>query len=290
MMTTITTLFLPAALAVIMLGLGLSLTVGDFQRVARAPKAVTVALIAQVLVLPAVAFGLCHLFRLPPEMSVGLMLLAASPGGTSANLFSHLAHGDVALNVTLTAVNSVLAIVTLPILLGLSLTVFMGEAREVGFQYGKLVQVVIVVIAPVGLGMLVRRYRPTIAARADAPVRKLSVLLLAMIIALVLVQSHKTIAAHLLDAGGAALSFNLLSLAAGYWLPRLLGLARKQCIAIGMEIGVHNSGLAITLALSPLVLNNPAMAIPATLYSPIMMITAGTFAAYLTRRKAGPEG
>ena len=283
-MTTITTLFLPAALAIIMLGLGLSLSVADFQRVARAPKAVAIALVAQVLVLPAAAFGLCHLFRLPPELAVGLMLLAASPGGTSANLFSHLAHGDVELNVTLTAVNSVLAIVTLPILLGLSLATFMGEAREVGLQYDKLVQVVVVVIAPVGLGMLVRAFRPSLAARADRPVRKLSVLLLAMIITLVFVQSHKTIAAHLLDAGGAALAFNLLSLAAGYWLPRLAGLGRPQCIAIGMEIGVHNSALAITLALSPLVLNNPAMAIPATLYSPLMMLTAGAFAAWMTRR------
>lgn len=288
-MITITTLFLPAALAVIMLGLGLGLTGADFQRVARTPKAVAVALVAQVLVLPAIAFGLCHLLGLGPELSVGLMLLAASPGGTSANLFSHLARGDVALNVTLTAVNSVLAILTLPLILGLSLAWFVGESREVGLQYGKLVQVVVVVIAPVGLGMLLRRYRPGIAARADGPVRKLSVLLLAMIIGLVFVQSRATIAAHLVDVGTAALAFNLLSLGIGYWLPRLLGLGQKQSIAIGMEIGVHNSALAVTLALSPLVLGNPTMAIPATLYSPIMMITAGTFAAWMTRgqRRAG---
>jgi BASS family bile acid:Na+ symporter len=287
-MTTITTVFLPVALAIIMLGLGLTLTTADFRRVLTQPRAVAIALAAQVLLLPLVAFALCYLLALPPTLSVGMMLLAASPGGTSASLFSHLARGDVALNVTLTAVNSVLAIVTLPLLLGLSLGYFLGEAREVALQYGKLVQVATLVIAPVGVGMLLRAFRPAFAAACERPVRKLSVLLLAMIIALVFVQSHATIRAHLLDVGGVALAFNLLSLAIGYWLPRLLGLGDRQCVAIGMEIGVHNSGLAITIALSPLVLNNPAMAIPATLYSPIMMLTAGAFAAWTVRQQRGP--
>lgn len=289
-MTTITTVFLPVALAIIMLGLGLSLTTADFRRVLTEPRAVAVALAVQVLLLPAIAFALCQLLALPPALSVGVMLLAASPGGTAANLFSHLAHGDVALNVTLTAVNSVLAIVTLPLLLGLSLNFFLGEAHEVGLQYGKLVQVVTIVVIPVGIGMALRAFRPALAAACARPVRQLSVLMLVLIVALVFTQSQATIRAHLADVGGAMLGFNLLSLAIGYWLPRLIGLGERQCVAIGMEIGVHNSALAITIALSPLVLNNPAMAIPATLYSPVMLLTAGAFAAWSLHRHPAAVG
>src|ERR1041385_3063312 len=113
--STATTVFLPVALGIVMLGLGLSLTVADFTRVVRYPKATIVALVCQILVLPAVCLGLVRLFDLDPVLAVGMMVLAASPGGTTANLFSHLARGDVALNITLTAINSVLAVVTLPI-------------------------------------------------------------------------------------------------------------------------------------------------------------------------------
>src|SRR5690606_20857622 len=125
--TLLTNLLLPLALGVIMFGLGLSLTIDDFRRVARYPRAVLVGLFLQTGVLPCAALALALLFRLPPELAVGLMLLAASPGGATANIYSHLAHGDVALNITLTAINSVLCLVTLPVILNLSLQYFLGE-------------------------------------------------------------------------------------------------------------------------------------------------------------------
>jgi len=284
MMSTISTIYLPIALAIIMLGLGLSLTVDDFRRVLTQPRAVAVALVVQVILLPLVAFALCYAFVLTPEFAVGLMLLAASPGGTSANLFSHLARGDVALNITLTAVNSLLAIITLPLMINLALLHFIGEGKSVPLQFGKVAQVVAIVIVPVLLGMLLRNRRPRLAIRFEQPVKIFSMVFLLAIVGLVMVSGWKAITAHLPSVGGAMLSFNLLSLTIGYQLAKLAGLGRAQATAIGMEIGVHNSALAIALALSPLLLNSPTMAIPATLYSPIMMVTAGAFAWWLTRK------
>lgn len=284
-MTTITAAFLPIALAIIMLGLGLSLTTADFRRVLTEPRAVALALATQIVVLPALAYALCRLLALSPELSVGVMLLAASPGGTAANLFSHLARGDLALNITLTAVNSVLAIVTMPLLLGLSLQLFLGESRNLGLQYGKLVQVLLMVITPVAIGMLIRRLRPALAVASERPVKWLSMLMVLLIATVVYTQSASTIAAHLVDVGGAMVAFNLLSLAIGYALPRLLGLAERQCVAISLELGIHNSALAITIALSPLVLNNPTMAVPAVLYSLSMLLTASLFAGWTLRQQ-----
>ncbi len=283
MMSTISTIYLPMALAIIMLGLGLSLTVDDFRRVLTQPRAVAVALVVQVIVLPSVAFGLCYAFALSPAFSVGLMLLAASPGGTSANLFSHLARGDVALNITLTAVNSLLAIITLPLMINLALLHFIGEGKSVPLQFGKVAQVVAIVIVPVLVGMLLRNRRPVLAIRFEKPVKLFSLVFLLTIVVLVVVSGWKAITEDLPRIGGAMLSFNLLSLLIGYQLAKLAGLGQPQATAIGMEIGVHNSALAISLALSPLLLNSPTMAIPATLYSPIMMLTAGSFAWWLTR-------
>src|SRR3546814_14520884 len=125
-----------------MLGLGLSLTIAEFTRVRKQPKAVLVALVCQLLILPVICFGLVLLFQLPPVLAVGMMLLAASPGGTTANLFSHLFRGDVALNVTLTAVNSVIAVVTLPLITNFALGYFEPEDADgpLGLQFTKVLQ------------------------------------------------------------------------------------------------------------------------------------------------------
>ena len=166
---------LPVALAVVMFGLGLSLTVEDFVRVRRHPAAVVVALVCQLVLLPAVCFGLVLLFGLPPLLAVGMMLLAASPGGTTANLFSHVFRGDVALNITLTAVNSVLAVVTLPLVANFAIGHFTTGGDGLDLQFDKVVQVFAIVLIPVVLGMLVRRRSPGFADRMDRPVRIFSV-------------------------------------------------------------------------------------------------------------------
>ena len=171
-------IFLPAALGIIMLGLGLSLSLADFARVVQFPKPVLVGLVCQILLLPVVCFFIAKGFGLAPALAVGLMLLAASPGGTSANLYSHLAHGDVALNITLTAVNSVIAILTMPIIVNLSLNHFMAADQTLPLQFGKVLQVFAIVLGPVAIGMLIKRQMPGFAARMDKPVKILSGLFL----------------------------------------------------------------------------------------------------------------
>ncbi|MFC3551675.1 bile acid:sodium symporter family protein [Lysobacter cavernae] len=281
------TVLLPLALGIIMLGLGLSLTLDDFRRVAQQPKPVLVALVCQTLLLPLVCFALAKAFGLAPALAVGLMLLAASPGGTTANLYSHLAHGDVALNISLTAVNSVLAVVTLPLVVNLSLAHFMGDGATIPLQFDKVLQVFLIVLVPVAIGMAARARQPAFAQRMNRPVRIVSVLFLVAIIALAVVKDWPTLVQHAPTIGLAALAFNLVSLTVGYGVPRLLGLARRQAIAIGMEIGIHNGTLAIAVALSPTLLNNPTMAIPAAIYSLIMFVTAALFGWAVSRDRAG---
>jgi bile acid:Na+ symporter, BASS family len=282
----ITTVLLPIALGVIMLGLGLALTIADFKRVIVYPKAVAVGLACQMLVLPFACLGIAHAFGLHPAFAVGLMLLAASPGGATANLFSHLAKGDVALNITLTAVNSVLSLITLPLIVNLSLAHFMGEDRSIPLQFSKVISVVAVVLVPVAIGMVIRSKRPDLADRLDKPVRILSAVFLVLVIASAIIKERAILGGAFREVGLAALAFNLASLAVGYFIPRIARVERRQAIAIGMEIGIHNGTLAITIASSPHLLNNGAMAIPAAIYSLIMFFTAAAFGLFVARRRA----
>ena len=144
--SALTTIGLPVALGIIMFGLGLSLTLGDFARVAKQPKAVIIALLCQLIVLPAICFGLVLAFQLPPVLAVGMMMLAASPGGTTANLYSHLFRGDIALNISLTAVNSVIAVVTLPLITNFAIWYFDPFDDQLGMQWAKAVEVFAIVL------------------------------------------------------------------------------------------------------------------------------------------------
>ncbi len=277
----LTNLLLPLALGVIMFGLGLGLTGEDFRRVARYPRAVLVGLGLQTLVLPWVAFALALGFGLPPELAVGLMLLAASPGGATANIYSHLARGDVALNITLTAINSLLCLLTLPLILNLSLEYFLGAGQYVPPPTKKVVEVAVIIVLPVALGMLVRAKAPGFASRAEKPLRLLSVLVLALLIVAAVGKEWRTLAASLAAVGLACLLFNLASMAIGYAAPLVLRLPRRQATAIAMEIGIHNGTLAIFIALN--VLADAAMSIPAAVYSLLMFVTAALFAAWVAR-------
>lgn len=285
----ITAVFLPVALGVIMLGLGLSLTPADFKRVVVYPRSVVVGLACQMLLLPAACFGIATAFALPPELAVGLMLLAASPGGATANLYSHLAKGDVALNITLTAVNSVLSLLTLPLLVNASLQHFIGEGKAIPLQFDKVVQVFAIVLVPVTLGMLVRGKKPDVAARLDKPVKILSAVFLVLVIGASIAKEREQILGYFQQVGLAALAFNLVSMAVGYFVPRLARVDKRQAIAIGMEIGIHNGTLAIAIASSPLLLNNGTMAIPAAIYSLIMFFTAAGFGWLVNRGAQAAE-
>ncbi len=271
---------LPIALAIIMFGLGLGLTVADFRAVARSPKAVGVALVMQVLVLPAIAFGLVVALDIDPLLAVGVMLLASSPGGTTASLLSHLFKGDVALNVTLTAINSVIAVVTIPLITNAAISYFDVD-EDLGLQLAKILQVVAIVLIPVIIGMFVRSRSLAFAEAADRPVRIFSITVLVVVSIGAILGERDQIGGYLQQVGLLMAVFCLLSLTLGYGVARALRLSERQSIATSFEIGIHNTTVALTIALS--VLDSEEVAIPVAVYSVLMYPIAALFGAAITR-------
>lgn len=270
------------ALALVMFGLGLSLSVGDFKRLLHHPKAVVIALLLQVVVLPLACYGLIVGMSVPPLYAVGLMLLAASPGGVSANLFSHLFGGNVAMNISLTAINTLLSIVTLPLISNWAIATFAKTGQVVPLQFGKLLEVIVIVLVPVIIGMAVRSRARPFADRAEGPMKAFSGLVLAAFALIAIVKEWNALAGSFAQIGPAVVAFNLVSLLAGYYLSRMSGLDKPMATAISYEIGIHNSTLAIFVALS--VLGNFQLALPAALYSVCMYLTATLFGMLVLRR------
>jgi BASS family bile acid:Na+ symporter len=279
--SALTTVGLPLALAIIMFGLGLDLTVGDFRRVGRAPRAVAVALACQILLLPAICFGLVVLFDLPALLGIGMLLLAASPGGTTANLFSHLFRGDVALNITLTAINTVIAIVTLPVITGLAIAWY-DRQDDVSMPLVEIVEVFALILLPVGIGMLVNARAPGFARRMDRPVRIGSAVILAVLVLGILLDQRESVGDHLADVGLITALFCAISLVVGYYVPQALGVTGPQAIASSMEVGVHNATLAIFVAVE--VLDEVEISVPAAVYSLVMFLFAALWGAWVSRR------
>jgi BASS family bile acid:Na+ symporter len=269
------------ALALVMFGLGLSLTMDDFRRVLKHPKAVVIALLLQAVLLPVVCYGLIVLLAVPPLFAVGLMLLAASPGGVSANLFSHLFGGNVAMNISLTAINTVLSIISLPLIGTWAIATFTSSGQVVPLQFGKVVEVIGIVLIPVAIGMLVRARRPAFAERAGQPMKIFSALVLVAFALIAMIKEWDALSASFLVIGPAVLAFNVVSLLSGYYVSRMAGLDKSLSTAICYEIGIHNSTLAMFIAIS--VLNDFQLALPAALYSASMYITATAFGMLVLR-------
>lgn len=278
---SIVSIFLPISLAIIMLGFGLSLTPDDFKRVLKYPRSVLVGLFCQMALLPLLAFSLCYLFGFSPALSIGLMILAASPGGVAANIFSHLSHGDVALNLTLTAINCVLAAFTLPLVVNLSIAHF-GGSEAIGLQFRKTIEVFLIVLVPVIIGMTIRRMKPELSAKADKPVRIFSILVLALITVVAVLKEKDQLMTSMGQIGIAMLVFNIGSMAIGYFMSIAFKLRHQEATAITMEVGIHNSTLALYIAMT--VLGSFELAIPAAIYSIFMFLTAGAFSVFLIKK------
>jgi BASS family bile acid:Na+ symporter len=272
------------SLALVMFGLGLSLATEDFRRLLKYPKAVVVALVLQVLALPAACYLLIVAFGLPPVFAVGLMLLAASPGGVSANLFSHLFGGNVAMNISLTAINTILSIATLPLIANWAIATFAKTGQVVPLQFGKVAEVIAVVLVPVLIGMVVAAKKPGLAQRLEKPFKIFSALVLAAFALIAIAKEWTALVESFATVGPAVVAFNLVSLLAGYYLSRGAGMDKSMATAISFEIGIHNSTLAIFVALS--VLDNFQLALPAAIYSVSMYITATLFGMLVLRQKS----
>src|SRR5690554_4921477 len=268
--SALTTIGLPVALGIIMLGLGLTLTVGDFARVGKHPRAVFIALVCQLVILPIICFGLVLAFNLPPVLAVGMMMLAASPGGTTANLYSHLFRGDIALNISLTAVNSVIAVITLPLITNFAIMYFQPFDDQLGLQWAKALEVFAIVLLPVALGMLVRKYWPKFADAMDKPVRIASVVILIAVIGGAVASNWELLAANFAQLALITVLFCVISLSVGFWVPRMLKVGRRESIATSFEIGIHNATLAIVIAQS--VLGSTELSLPAAVYGVLMFL------------------
>jgi bile acid:Na+ symporter, BASS family len=270
--------------AIIMLGLGLTLTLADFRRVVKYPKAMVVCLVCQMLVLPAICLGLVVAFGLRPELAIGMMLLAASPGGSTASLYSHLFKGDLALNISLTAVNSVLAMFTLPVIVNLSVAGFLGADSSIGLQFDKVVQVFAMVLVPIAIGMGLRARFTDFALRMERPVKILSVAVLLLMIISVISGVGAEVIGILGEIIVVVVAFNLFGMAIGYFGPRLLKVGPRESISSAFEIGLHNATLSIAIGMSPTLLNNTEMAMPSVTYGFVMFITAIVFGLIVSRR------
>ncbi|GAA2932663.1 bile acid:sodium symporter family protein [Microbacterium luteolum] len=281
-----TTIGLPVALGIIMLGLGLSLTLADFARVLKQPKAVIIALLCQLLLLPAICFGLVLAFQLPPILAVGMMMLAASPGGTTANLYSHLFRGDIALNISLTAVNSVIAVITLPLITNFAIAYFQPFDDRLGLQWSKALEVFAIVLLPVALGMLIRRFWPRFASGMDKPVRIASVIILIVVIAGAVASNWALLVANFTQLALITVLFCVISLTIGFLVPRWLRVGKRQAIATSFEIGIHNATLAIVIAQS--VLGSVELSLPAAVYGVLMFFIAFGFG-FLIRDRSAAE-
>lgn len=271
------------ALALVMLGLGLSLSIADFKRLLQHPKAVAVALLLQVLALPAACYAIIVAFGLPPVYAVGLMLLAASPGGVSANLFSHLFGGNVAMNISLTAINTVLSIVTLPLIANWAIDTFAKTGQVVPLQFGKVAEVIAVVLVPVVIGMVVAARSPGFAQRMEKPFKIFSAAVLAAFAIIAIAKEWAALQASFSTVGPAVVLFNVVSLLAGYYVSRAAGMDKPLSTAIAFEIGIHNSTLSLFVALS--VLGNFQLALPSAIYSVSMYITGVLFGVLVTRQR-----
>jgi len=265
----ITQVFLPGALFIIMLGMGLSLVMDDFRRVMRYPAAVAAGLVLKLALMPLVTLGLLLWLPMDAELAVGFMLLAACPGGATTNLIVNLAKGDVALSITLTAIASIITVFTIPVIVNLGLLQFLGESREIVLPFGKTIaQILAITVIPVILGMVIRAKRPDISIRAEKPVKLVSAVFLVLIIAAALLKERANIIDFFQQAGPVALMLNLLGMIVGYLGTLAVTGRKQQAVTVGVEVGVVNGTLGIAIAAG--IMGNSVMTIPSAIYSIIM--------------------
>ena len=273
-------------LTVLMFDLGLCLKLQDFARVVKAPKAVLLALFGQIVLLPLIALGIGRAFGLTPVFFLGLILIACCPGGSSSNIFSKLAGGDVALSVTLTALSSLITLVTVPLVMAWA-TRAAGAAVGITLPVGNLLkQNLLLMLLPVLIGIGVNHFRPKAAAAIDRVLSKAAFPALMVLISVFFLQHYRTIFATMATLGLCVTLLIVLSAGSAAGLSRLFRLDGRQRRTTVIEVGMQNAAQAIAVATSPFIFNNPEMAIPAILYSLMMNVVLLIYVGVVRRRKA----
>lgn len=279
--------FLPASLFIIMLGMGLSLKPVDFKLVVVKPKAMVLGMIAQMVMLPILAYLIVLIMGLEGAIAVGLMILALCPGGTTSNLYTYLAKGDVALSVSLTSIVSLIAPFTVPLLIVFFMDLILGHEKAIELPLlDTIKKLVIITVIPVALGMLINYLKPAIAAKAEKPVKVFSIVILFVIVAGIIAKNISQMGTIFAQVGLATILLNVVCMAMGYGVAKMAQLNEAQSKAIGIEVGFQNGTLAILIALT--LLENTEMAIAATCYSIIMFVTGALFA-WLLHKKTQVE-
>jgi bile acid:Na+ symporter, BASS family len=285
----LTTLVLPIALATIMLGLGLSLKSDDFLRIFKYPKAVTIGLIGQLVILPIIALAIVKVIPMPPAIAVGLIVLALCPCGASSNMITYLAGGDVALAVTLTVFSSIITIFTIPLFTSLAVTSFLGKSAIVSLPIGMTMgQIFLITVIPIAIGMYIQYQFPEIARRLEKVTNKLAVGFLVLIIILLVAKEWSRLPGFIVQAGMGVMLLNILGMAAGFAIGKMLKLNVAQQICIAIEVGIQNGTLAIAITAG--ILKDAEMAIPAAIYSLFMYLTGFAVIAYSKKLTSSHSG
>jgi BASS family bile acid:Na+ symporter len=253
--------------------MGLSLTISDFKRVVTYPKAIFVGLTCQMILLPLVGYLIAIMLNLSPVMAIGLMMLAACPGGATSNLLTHLAKGDLALSVSLTAIASLLSIATIPFIIQFAISEFSNEDQMIVVDsFSMIKQLFIIIIIPIGVGMFVKSKFSKFAEKMEKPVKSASAIIFSLVVVGVLFSLRDVFVEYVAEAGLPSILLNVLMMALGFLAALLFKLPRPQAISISIETGIQNATLAITLA--TISLNNAEYSIVPAIYGLLMFFTA----------------
>ena len=271
----ISKVFLPISLAVIMLGMGMTLIIADFTRIIKSPKSILIGLTNQLILLPIIGLSLAVVFGLDPIMAVGLMVIATCPGGPTSNLITQVCKGNIALSVTLTAIASIVSVLTIPFVLSYALEYF-GTGANTAINLpivDTILQIMVITVIPISIGMLIRKNKTSFANRMEKPMRIASTIIFILVFIAVVAANFNLIGDAMKEVGLVTLLLNILTMGLGFLTAKLFKLNLKNSISITIESGIQNGTLAIVIATS--ILNNIEMSIPIAAYSIWMFVTGG---------------
>ena len=287
MSTTIfSDIFLPITLAIITLGLGLSITIGDIKNIIFDPKNITIGLLSQLILLPLIALVISFATGLQPEYAVGLIIIAVCPGGATANLVNYMIRGNVALSLSITVVNGLITILTIPLLTKLALNIFIGQDSEIQLAIPDAVlKIFLLTVVPASTGIIIQTYKKEFARKLEKPLRYILPVLLLLVYSGVLFFEQRSNETDLAEKYFYILPFtltlNILAMTAGYFIPSFFGISKQNKFTISVEVGLQNSTLAIFVAGT--LLNNYTIALVPVVYGSFSFFTTWLFG-YLARR------
>ena len=281
-MSIVTDIFLPLALAFIMFALGLGLTGSDFLKVVKQPKDFFVGAISQIILLPVIAFILVSIWPISPELAIGVMIIAAAPGGVTSNILTSFAKGDVALSVSLTAIISLLCVATVPFILVTSLSLLSLDNINQNISLTSMaISMFLIVTVPVIIGMIFRKFASNVALKFEPISKKISMVLFVIVLLGAILAEKDNIVSYFADAGLITLILNVVMMFVAFYVAQLLGTGNSQKKCIAIECGLQNGTLAIFVGTT--LFGGGAYVIPAATYSLIMFATSLIFVFFVRK-------